>query len=78
VKRKTSDILFPLSKGGSGVVSLKVFDITGREVAVLVNENLKPGNYEVTFDGNNLSSGIYFYKLSAGDYIQTKKMILIK
>ena len=67
-----------LNKGGQGGVSLKVFDITGHEVAVLINENLKPGNYEVTFDGSNLSSGIYFYKLSAGDYIQTKKMILIK
>jgi hypothetical protein len=61
-----------------GTVSLKVYDITGKEVAVLINETLQPGTYEVTFDGSGLTSGVYFYKLYAGDYMETKRMILIK
>ena len=72
----------PLSKGGRGLalrgVSLKIYDITGREITTLVNESLQPGNYEITFDGSNLSSGINFYKLIAGDFISIKKMLLIK
>jgi uncharacterized delta-60 repeat protein len=60
------------------VITLKVFDILGKEVAILINEQLQPGTYEVTFDGSDLSSGIYFYKLTAGDYINTKRMVLIK
>lgn len=59
-------------------VSLKVFDILGNEVAVLVNENQKPGRYSVEFDGGNLSSGVYFYKLNAGSYSEVKKMTLLK
>ncbi|MCB9205925.1 MAG: T9SS type A sorting domain-containing protein [Ignavibacteriales bacterium] len=59
-------------------VKLIVYDILGREVKTLVNEKQKPGNYEVIFNGMNLSSGIYFYKLSYGNFIQTKKMILLK
>jgi photosystem II stability/assembly factor-like uncharacterized protein len=59
-------------------VSLKVYDISGREAAALVNENKLPGSYNVTFDASNLSSGVYFYKLSAGDYTKTMKMILVK
>jgi hypothetical protein len=59
-------------------VVLRVYDVLGKEVATLVNENQKPGNYEVEFDGSSLSSGIYFYRLQAGDFIETKKMILIK
>jgi len=62
----------------SGYVNLKVFDALGREVANLVNENLITGNYEVTFRGDNLSSGTYFYKLSVNDYAETKRMTLIK
>jgi hypothetical protein len=58
--------------------TLKIFDITGREIQTLVNEQLQPGTYEVTFDGTNFSSGIYFYKLSAGEFSDIKKMILIK
>ena len=50
----------------------------GREVQTLVNESLKQGTYETTFDGSNLSSGIYFYKLESGIYSETKRMILIK
>jgi hypothetical protein len=50
----------------------------GREVQTLVNESLQPGTYETTFDASMLTSGIYFYKLSAGDFSQTKKMLMIK
>ena len=59
-------------------VSLKIFDIAGKEISTIVNNNQPAGNYEVTFDGGGLSSGIYFYKLSAGDFSETKKMSLIK
>ena len=64
--------------GFKSVTRLSVYDILGREVAVLVNEIQNEGSHEVTFTGNNLSSGIYFYKLEAGQYSQIKKMILIK
>ena len=61
------------------VIKLIVYDILGKEVSTLVNEKLKPGEYEVTFDGNSLSSGIYFYSMYAdGNLIVTKKMLLIK
>ena len=59
-------------------VTLKVFDVLGREVATLVNENLHAGSYEVTFDANSLSSGVYFYKLQAGSVSSTKQMLLLK
>jgi photosystem II stability/assembly factor-like uncharacterized protein len=65
-------------QGVQHLVQVKVFDILGREVATLVNEELKPGTYEINFDGSNLSSGIYYYKLNAGDYTQSKKMVLMK
>ena len=59
-------------------VSLKVYDILGREVQILINQEQKPGFYEVPFGNDDLASGIYFYRLQAGDFIQTKKMILLK
>ncbi|MBP9120452.1 MAG: T9SS type A sorting domain-containing protein [Ignavibacterium sp.] len=61
-------------------VTLKVYDLLGREVAILVNEEKPAGVYNVQFTINNvqLSSGIYFYKLQVGDFIETKKMILLK
>ncbi|MCK7523212.1 MAG: T9SS type A sorting domain-containing protein [Ignavibacteriales bacterium] len=62
----------------AGFVSLKVFDILGREVATMVNEEKPVGNYEITFSGQGLPSGIYFYKLNAGNFSSVKKMILIK
>jgi hypothetical protein len=64
-----------LYKGG---ICIKVFDILGKEIATLVNEALQPGTYEVTFDGSNFPGGIYFYKLTAGKYSETKKMLMIK
>jgi len=62
----------------SQMVSLKVYDILGNEIATLVNEELSPGEYEVEFNAINLPSGIYFYQLSSGVFIQTKKMVLMK
>ena len=59
-------------------VELKVYDILGREVATLVNQRQNPGQYRVTFNAGNLASGTYFYRLRTGDFVQTKKMILLK
>jgi hypothetical protein len=64
--------------GSRQFVTLKAYDILGKEVAVLVKEEKRAGEYEVQFDGTGLSSGIYFYQLKAGDYLETKKMILLK
>lgn len=68
----------PYSVGGSGFVSLKVYDVLGREVATLVNEVKQPGAYEVTFNGEGLPSGMYMYRLNAGNYSTAKKMLLTK
>ena len=67
----------------TGLVTLKVYDVLGREVATLVNEEKPAGTYEIEFDSHsgearNLTSGIYFYKMQAGDFIDTKKFVLIK
>ncbi len=59
-------------------VVLKVYDLLGREVSALINEEKAPGNYEVKFDATNLPSGVYFYRLQAGSYSQTKKLLVIK
>lgn len=59
-------------------VEIKVFDLLGREVKTLMNENLKPGTYETSFDGTQFSSGIYFYRLVTDGFSETKKMLLIK
>jgi hypothetical protein len=63
---------------GASKVKLSVYDILGREVAVLVNESKAPGEYEVRFNASELSSGVYFYRLTAGDFVQTRKMVLAK
>jgi hypothetical protein len=70
---------------GGDLVQLKVYDVMGREVQTLVNESLKPGTYEATFDGSSLTSGVYFYKLiirhggsTTGGFTETKKMLLLK
>ncbi|RPI18562.1 MAG: T9SS C-terminal target domain-containing protein [Ignavibacteriae bacterium] len=62
----------------NGFVTLKVYDITGREVKTLVNENQTRGSKEITFDGSNFASGIYFYSLTVNEFTATKKMILVK
>jgi len=61
-----------------GFVSLKVYDVLGNEVKTLVNENKPAGIYEAEFDGSNLSSGVYFYRLSADEFVETKSMLLVK
>ena len=68
----------------SQYVTLKIYNILGKEVATLVDEEKAPGNYKVTFDASNsersrgMASGIYFYRLTVGDYVQSKKMLMIK
>lgn len=62
----------------SGFVSLKVFDITGKEVATLVNENMKSGSYSVDLNAAEWSSGVYIYRLTTNDFTSTKKMTLVK
>lgn len=59
-------------------MSLKVFDLLGREVATLVDGMQTAGNHSVTFDGSDLASGIYLYRLQTGDFMTTKKMVLLK
>ncbi|MCI0448283.1 MAG: T9SS type A sorting domain-containing protein [Chlorobi bacterium] len=78
-------IRFELPVGATRRVSLTVYDALGREIASLVNDELNPGTYEVDWDASNyppgggqVPSGVYFYKLVAGDFTQTKKMILLK
>ena len=75
---------FKFQNSKLGDVKIVVYDIMGREVQTLVNETLKPGTYEATFDGSALNSGVYFYKLSVADptgrngFTETKKMLMIK
>ncbi|MBT8380666.1 MAG: T9SS type A sorting domain-containing protein [Ignavibacteria bacterium] len=59
-------------------VTIKVYDVLGKEIVALVNEQKPAGNYEIQLDGNGLTSGIYFYQLKAGSFVETKKMVLIK
>ena len=59
-------------------VLLKVYDVLGNEIATLVNEEKPAGNYKVEFNASNLASGIYFYRLQAGSFVETKKMILLR
>ena len=61
-----------------GLVTLKVYDVLGSEVTTLVNENKQAGFYEVEFNASSLANGVYFYRLQAGDFVETKKMILLK
>ncbi|MFH0736024.1 MAG: T9SS type A sorting domain-containing protein [bacterium] len=59
-------------------VTLKVYDVLGKEIALLVNEELNSGFYQRQFNGFSLSSGIYFYKLQAGNFCETRKLVLVK
>jgi hypothetical protein len=61
-----------------GLVSLKIYDVQGREVRTLVNEVKAPGVYAFDFNGTELSSGVYFYRMEANGYTDIKKMMLIK
>ncbi|MCX6165297.1 MAG: T9SS type A sorting domain-containing protein [Ignavibacteriae bacterium] len=55
-----------------------MYDILGKEVATLINEKMQPGTYEVNWDASQYLSGMYFYKLTSGDFSETKKLILVK
>ena len=72
----TTRIRFSLPESGN--VLLKVYDITGREVATLVNHKMQAGTYETDFDASRISSGVYFYKMISGSFSSTKKMIITK
>jgi len=72
----SSTINFSVSK--SGFVTIKLYDVLGRQVATLVNDNKQAGNYSVKFDGSKLVSGVYFYRMQVGDYVNTKKIIILK
>lgn len=72
----TTKINFQLPAGN--FVSLKIYDALGKEVATLVNEKKDAGSYSVEFNANNFSSGIYFYRLNAGEFTETKRMLLLK
>ncbi len=61
-----------------GYVILKVFDILGREIVTLIDKMMNAGVYDTEFDGANLSSGIYFYRIEAGNFVEAKKMVLVK
>ncbi|MBK8552270.1 MAG: T9SS type A sorting domain-containing protein [Ignavibacteria bacterium] len=71
-----TNLEFGISK--LGFVTLKIYDLLGKEVATLVNEKLNPGTYRVEFDAGTLTSGVYFYRLTSGDFTDTKRMLLIK
>ena len=62
----------------SGWVSLKVFDLLGREVATLANENMRSSRYQRSFDAGRLASGVYFYRLAAGGVMQTRKLMVLR
>jgi hypothetical protein len=62
----------------ASIVSLRVFDMLGREVSVLLNERKDAGVHEVKFDAVGLASGVYFYRMQAGDFVQTSKLLLVR
>lgn len=62
----------------SGLVTLKVYNLLGQEIAELVNDRMVSGSHSINFDASGLSSGVYIYRLQAGNQVQTKKMMLIK
>jgi hypothetical protein len=71
-----TNIKFEIPK--TSLVKITVYDILGKEIQSILNENKEPGIYEVKFDGSKLSSGTYFYRIEAGNYTAFKKMILLK
>jgi hypothetical protein len=72
----STNIKFSLSK--SGYTTLKVYDVIGKEAAVLINRNMEPGEYSISFNASKLPSGIYYYRLISGNYNIMKKMLLVK
>ena len=74
----STKIRFDIPSNSNQGVKIIVYDISGRQIAELLNENLKPGKYEITWNAAKYSSGIYFYKIQTGSFIETKKMLLVK
>ncbi len=74
----TTKIRFEISGSSVAQTFLSVYDLLGRKVATLVNKELKPGTYDVNWDASDFPNGVYFYKLTAGSFSETKKMVLIK
>ncbi len=74
----STKIQFTIPVEVNEIVSLKIYDVLGREIKTLFNKQIQPGSYTVDFNASELSSGIYFYKLSAGNFVETKKMMLVK
>jgi hypothetical protein len=65
-------------KGEMSNIQIVIYDILGKEIAIIVNEQLKPGSYEVEWDGSNYSSGVYYYTLQSESFKETKRMVLVK
>jgi hypothetical protein len=66
------------SATGGGFVSLKIYDMLGREIADLVHEDINPGNYQLSWDASGQASGIYFYTLRAGELVEHKKLMIVR
>ncbi len=69
---------FTIDIAKAGLTKISVFDIAGREVQTLMDETLQPGTYDVRFDGSGLNSGVYFVRMTAGDFTETRRMVLLK
>ena len=74
----STSITYAVGGSVARVVRLSVYDLLGREVAVLLNDSRAPGRYEVTWDAANLPSGVYVYRMTAGDHVDAKRMMLLK
>jgi len=72
----TTKIRYEIPEGS--FITIKVYDVLGREISTLLNEEKPAGSYEVEFEASQLTSGIYFYRLQAGSFVETKKMVLMK
>ncbi len=59
-------------------MTIAIYDLLGRKVETIVNEHKQSGYHQITWNSNNISSGIYFYKIHAGEFVETKKMVLLK
>jgi len=62
----------------AGLVTLKIYDVLGREVTTLINEEVSAGKHEAVFEASNFSSGVYFYQLKTGNFMESKKLMLLK
>jgi len=75
---KTTIIFTVPEKSENTLIQLQIFNHLGEKIKLLVDEEKEPGQYKVSFEGDNLPSGIYYYRMIAGEFTQTKKMILLR